>query len=328
MIAMYPRWMAILILLSVATDPVCVAQSSAYQQAKQQYEKEEYLAAMTTASRAKREGEFDPHFQRLYGLILTALGQFTEAEEHLRKALKLRPNEAEFHYAVGAFLIQQKMAATDQLPSHLADDLTTGTEAEMVSRLERAVELDPDFLKARLHLGRTYYEQNRVDAAMEQFQALIQRDPKYPWGHYHIGLIHHNVGAAEDAIREFRTELELYPDHTESRVDLGTLLLQRGQAEEALSHLLRARSEQPQSVEVQSGLAKAYRDLGKFEEAVSEARKLIDLSPQLPDGYYILSQLYQQSGKTELARQALARFQKAWRAERAASGGSRRSSRR
>ena len=261
------------LLVSLLFAHLQASQSSDYEQAKERYEKQEYLAAMLAASRAVEEDGDNAHAHYLYGLILTALGQFTQAEEHLRKALDLEPNEAAFHYALGAMLIQQKLAAKDQAPPGIEGEIEMGTEAEMLVHLERALELDPNFLKARLHLGRTCFEQNLHDQALRQFRALMEQSPQHAWGHYHIGLVYQNIGAVEDSIREFTAELELYPDHTLARIDLGKLLVQTGRAADGLTHLLRAREEQPEAAEVHTGLAKAYREQGRFEEAVASARK-------------------------------------------------------
>ncbi len=291
------------------------AQSASYLEAQRRYQKGEYLAAMLAAQKAVQEDGNNPQYRHIYGSALVEMKQFTEAEENLRKAVVLDPSNAEFVYSLGALLLQQKIetAISQQLRSGVKRPRAWLIDAEGVKLLEQAVALEPNHLKARLHLGRAYYEQNRHDRAMQQFENVVKRDPRYPWVHSHIAVIHMNAGAVQAAIRELKTELQLHPNHASARMDLGDAFLKAAQPRLALEQFLAAAEQNPEVSEQASwhyGLAKTYRDLGQAEKAINALRRCTTIDPNFPDAHYLLGRLYQETGQPDLSRQESEKFQR------------------
>lgn len=290
------------------------AQSPSYLEAQERYKKKEYLAAMLAAQKAVQEDGNNPQYRHLYGSVLLEMKQFTEAEENLRKAVVLKPDNADFLYSLGALLLQQKIAAaiSEQLSSGVKRPRAWLIEPEGLKALERAVALDPNHLKARLHLGRTYYEQNRHNLAMEQFDAVVKKDPRYPWVHSHRAVIHMNAGAVQSAIRALKAELQFHPDHTSARLDLGEAYLKAGQPRLALEQFNAAEKQDPEMsglAALHYGLAKAYRDLGLPEKGIASLRRCAELDPGFPDAHYLLGRLYQETGQPESARLEMEMFE-------------------
>jgi len=291
------------------------AQSLSYLEAQKRYEKKEYLAAMLAAQKAVQEDGNNAEYRHLYGSVLLEMKQFTEAEENLRKAVALNPNQADYQYSLGALLLQQKFEAA------IARQLSLGEkkprawliDAEGVRSLERAVELDPNHLKARLYLGRMYYEQNRHDRAMEQFDFIVKKDPRYPWVHSHRAVIHMNAGTVQDAIQELKTELQFHRAHTSARLDLGEAYLKAGKPGLALEQFEAAATEDPEMLSLPAlhyGLGKAYRDLGQAEKGIASLRRCTELNPSFPDAHYLLGRLYRETGQTEAAQIEMEKFEK------------------
>ena len=249
----------------------------------------------------------------LYGLILTDLKQFSEAGNQLRKALSLRPDDAEFHYRLAALLLQEKMEwkATLGLDKRdVSTKLVLGTEQEALQSLETAVKLDPNHFKARLHLGRTYYEHNQHLKARRQFEVVLEEDPGYPWLHYHLSMLHSNLGDVRAAVRGLEKEIDLHPGHSQARLELGELLVKIGRYESALTHLSQVTREEVNPVDLSYAIAKAHRGLGNPDQALAAARKCLELDPEFSDAHYLLGQLYRETGELELSRQAMETFQR------------------
>ena len=191
-------------------------------------------------------------------------------------------------------------------------------DPEGVKALERAVELGPDLLKARLRLGRAYYDLNRHDLALEQFETIARKNPRYPWIHSSMAVVYMNAGAVDSAVQALQTELRNYPDHHSARLELGEALLRAGDTTQAVQHLLQLKEEDlspADQVALNHVFSKAYRDVGRLEEAVAAARRTIELDPSFPDGYYLLAQLYEQTGQSDRARQQMEHFRRAKREE-------------
>lgn len=294
-------------------SPRLGAESRHYREAREWHEKQQNLMAMLSAQQAVEEDPENADHLLLYGVILTDLKQFSEAEVQLRKALSLRPDSAEFHYRLAALLLQEKMEWKDTLGLDRRDTSTRvvrGTEQEALDSLEAAVRLDPNHFKARLHLGRNYYEHNQHLKARRQFEAVLERDQAYPWLHYHLSMLHSNRGEVQAAIRELEKELELHPSHAQARLELGEWLVKIGLFEKGLSQLSKVKQEEVNPVDLNYAIAKAHRGLGNPEQALDAARKCLEMDPEFTDAHYLLGQLYRETGKPELARQSMETFQR------------------
>ena len=284
-------------------------QSAEYLEAKERYERKEYLLAMLAAQKAVQQDGENADYRYLYGMTLLQLNQHSDAEPELRKALALDPAKADFHYGVAALILQQRSETEDRTdPMGMgARNTTSEPVEESIRLLEKALELDPDHLKARMHLGRTYHQQNMRSKALKQFEGLVARDPRYAWAHYHLAAIHLDAGKFQEALQALQREVEHYPDHGQARLELGDLLLQLGKPKLALSQLT-AVSEESRTVslpDLHFGLAKVYRRLGQLDKAIASARQSIRLSPDNPVPHRLLARIYTDAGQPELARRAL-----------------------
>ena len=302
-----------LILWVVFFSPRLGAESRHYREARELHEKQQHLMAMLAAQKAVEENPENADHLFLYGLILTDLKQFSEAGVQLRKALSLRPDNAEFHYRLAALLLREKMEwkATLVLDRRdLSTRVVLGTEQEALDSLQTAVKLDPNHFKARLHLGRTYYDHNQHLKARRQFEAVLEKDPDYAWLHYHLSMLHSSRGDVQPAIRELEKELELYPAHSQARLELGEWLVKIGRYQSGLTHLSQVKQEEVHPVDLNYAIAKAHRGLGNPDQALAAARKCLEMDPEFSDAHYLLGLLYRETGELELSRQSMETFQR------------------
>lgn len=309
-------WTGLCRLLAFQTLPVVLlwagqlqGQSADYLEAKERYEKKEYLLAMLAAQKAVNQDGENADYRHLYGMTLLQLNQYSDAEPELRKALALDPAKAEFHYGVAALILQQRSETEDPTdPMGMGARNTTSQPVEEGMRLlEKALQLDPGHLKARMHLGRTYHQQNMRSKALRQFEAVVARDPRYAWAHYHLAAIYLDAGKFREALQALQREVEDHPDHGQARLELADLLLQLGKPKRALSQLT-AVSPENQTVslpDLHFGLAKVHRRLGQLDKAIAAARQSIRLLPDNPVAHRLLARLYRDAGQSEQARQAL-----------------------
>lgn len=297
------------------------SQSAHYREARERYDRGEFLLAMLAAQKAVEEDGADAEHLHIYGAVLLELKQFSEAEPHLRQAVASEPDRAEFHHSLGELLLARTLEAAifKETRSGVGQPRMRNVDAEGLKALERAVELDPDLLKARLRLGRAYYDLNRHDLALEQFEAIARKNSRYPWIHSSLAVVHMNAGAVESAVQALRMELRNYPDHHSARLELGEALLKSGDTAQAVEHLVQLEEEDvspADRVSLNHSLSKAYRDLGRLEKALAASRRALELDPDFPDGHYLLAQLYEQAGKAELARQQMDAFRRVQREKR------------
>ena len=220
-------------------------QTDVYREAQTHFEKGEYLLAMLAAQRAVQQDGQNAKYRYLYGAILLELKQYSEAEINLRQAVASEPNRAEFQYSLGELLLAKKNEAAilKEARSGVGQPRMRNVDPEGIKALERAVKLDPDLLKARLRLGRAYYDLNRHDLALQQFQTIARKNPRYPWIHSSLAVVYMNAGAVDSAVQALQTELRNYPDHHSARLELGEALLKAGDTAQAVEHLLQLKEE-------------------------------------------------------------------------------------
>ncbi len=273
------------------------AQQNPYQQALEKYQSKQYREALPLAEEALREDRNNPTCFHLYGSILAALGQFYLAEDNLRKAVALAPDQPAFAYDLGALLHQEKKYV------------------EAVPVLKRAVALNPENLTARMMLARSYvfsYHElqlsNFVELTLEQLQYIVKKNPRFPGVHHHIALVYINSGEPAKAIEELNTELRYYPENAQARLELGETLLKLNQYHKAAEELLTAARQAPQMPAIQFALAKAYKADGQTAKALEAARKCVELDSSFADGHYLLGQLYRDLNQPELARKQFELF--------------------
>jgi predicted Zn-dependent protease len=261
-------------------------QKTAYEQALEKYQSKQYQEALAPAEEAVREDGRKAVSVHLYGLVLAALQRLDGAEENLRKAVALAPDQSAFQYDLGYLLHQERKYV----------------EAQPV--LKRAVELDPENLMARFMLARTYvfaYHElqipNFVELTLEQLNY-----PRFPAVHHRLALVYINNGEQAKALEELNTEIRFYPGNTQARLELGETLLRLNEYHKAAEEFLIASKQAPQMPAIHYGLAKAYKAEGQNVKALAAARRCVELDPKFADGHYLLGQLYRDTAQAELAQ--------------------------
>jgi len=118
------------------------------------------------------------------GLTYIEWEKYADARAPLEKALSLKPDDARALYYLA--LVERRARNSD---------------AEVVD-LKKVVEQFPLSRDARRELGISYYQQDRVEEAMEQFKALQAIDPDDLSAHYNLAVLYRRAGMKEQSARE------------------------------------------------------------------------------------------------------------------------------
>lgn len=153
-----------------------------------------------------------------------------------------------------------------------------GNIQQAIERLQRAVEIYPDYLDALNDLGAQYLKLKRFDEAAEQFRIVLEKNPKYFNSRLNLGLVLIEQKNYPIAIAQLKEAVTLDGGRPDGRLWLGVALLQIGD------------------------LAGAERELSKA---------LIIAGTDLPATNYYLAQVYLRRGDTEEASRALKTYLKA-----------------
>jgi tetratricopeptide (TPR) repeat protein len=110
--------------------------------------------------------------------------KYGSARSSLEQALQLSPDNARALYYMA--LVERR---TGNANAELAD-------------LAKVVEQYPRSSDARRELGKTYYRQNQLQEARDQFEALQAIDPDDVAAHYNLSLVYGRMGMAEKASQQ------------------------------------------------------------------------------------------------------------------------------
>jgi tetratricopeptide (TPR) repeat protein len=191
-----------------------------------------------------------PSGSALNKLSLTALGNRIA----IREAGTLRESDSG-QYALALEIIEEKgrlhiinrtesaPPAASSLPAgQSADELYTraialeDTDAHQARELYAAcLEADPNYVEARINLGRLLHLAGRLEGAERVYRAAPQPDPLLAFNH---AVLLEDLGREPDAIRAYRETLALDPEFADAHFNLARLYERAKDPQSSLRHLL------------------------------------------------------------------------------------------
>ncbi|UTA47872.1 tetratricopeptide repeat protein [Simiduia sp. 21SJ11W-1] len=113
--------------------------------------------------------------------------------------------------------------------------------------LLQAIEQSGGYSGVYYNLGRVYYELNRKEEALAQFQNAVAMNDKNIYAYNALALIKREQGDFAAAETAYRQALAVWPDHANSHKNLGILYdLYMGRLADALSHYRNYQALQPE----------------------------------------------------------------------------------
>ena len=257
------------------------------------------------------------------GKALVNLQQFQNAASALRAYQQSNPKSADAAYLLAYIAFREDhpteslrlFSDAAKLSAPTANDLTIAAldyvlltqYGDAAHYLELSLQMNPDNVEARYHLGRVRYQQNQFDLAIAAFQEVIKRDPANVKAFDNLGLSLEAKNQAEAAIAAYRKAIALdaaSATHSEQPyLNLGVLLSKSNRTDEAIPLLTRAAAIAPDEFRVHYELAKTYFDSSQWEPAGQQAEEAVKLNPKESSAHYLLGRVYQRMGRKELANE-------------------------
>jgi len=173
----------------------------------------------------------EPFYQT--GRLLSELGQWTEAEAALTKALTLRPRLAEGWFELGGVHLSTKRfesalqnynRARQLDPENAAYCAYAGKalsklnrQAEAVQLYRRAIQLQPDLWEAHFALGDELSATSRFSEAENEYGQVIRLRPALAMAHLDRGVMLARLGQFDKALEEFEETLRLEPGNRQAQ---------------------------------------------------------------------------------------------------------------
>jgi len=190
------------------------------------------------------------------------------------------------------------------------------SQQETLRLLERALELDPEFLIAWCELAEFHlqaYFQNldhseavltRAREALDRAEALAPDNPAtlVTRGYYY----YYGFSDYDLALEQFERALEAVPNHDRAIEAIGYIHRRKGNWDRAYDYLLRATKLDPQDANIWNNLASLQRGRREFAEAMEFWDRAMLLAPE--DGRYVFERtlaFVEWTGDTDQARRDL-----------------------
>ncbi len=171
------------------------------------------------------------------------------------------------------FVASTSRVRLDALENYIRGVIATSTP-ERVRRFKEALRINPDYIRASLQLGKTYFQARDYGAAMTAFAKVPKQDPRALEANFYLGLsayytgsfdraeeafdfvasrlplteVYNNLGVAQarrakrSASAYFEKATEADPKDADYQFNLGLSLVRTGRTAEALKHLREAQN--------------------------------------------------------------------------------------
>ena len=162
---------------------------------------------------------------------------FSGAIAQYRKALEIDPTLPGLHFELGQAILSSsseepaRRAAENEFQLALAENPTDANSQYMLGEIAwlrskpgealqhdaEAVRLAPDFVDARVAMGKALATLGRPQEALEQESEAVRLDPNNEAAHYRLAQAYRKLGRSQDAEREFADFRKLRDSHLAAR---------------------------------------------------------------------------------------------------------------
>jgi tetratricopeptide (TPR) repeat protein len=239
-----------------------------FREAEILFHEQKYRDSLKVLERCLALNRQDPEAYKLVASNAILINRMDIAEQALKTAAERAPNDYLVFFHLGALYY------------------TNSRFPQALPPLEKSLNLNPDYVPARLFLGLTLEEVGREQAAMDC---------------YHLAIT-----TAERS--GFKGE--------QPYLYLGRLLYRQNRIDDSLLYLQKAVEANPQSCEGLCLMAKGLIYKSRETDAIAAVNQCRQSDPRYPEAHYLLSRIYTRQGRNAEAKREMYLFQELKRIER------------
>jgi tetratricopeptide (TPR) repeat protein len=233
--------------------------------------------------------------------LLLGRSDFAGAEDHLRAALRIKPDARDAVEKLGDALMglgkaeaaeAQYRKGLELAPNSIAIRINLGNVLKALDRPDEAaacyrgaLQLAPNSVAARINLAAVLQSLGCLPEAAGECHAALALQPDHPAAHLNFGNILQDQGELGEAEAHFREALRVQPVFPEAHNNLGNLLRLHGRLDEAEAACRTALEQRPGYASAHLGLGNALKEAGRLQEAERSYREALRLNPKDPAGH-------------------------------------------
>jgi tetratricopeptide (TPR) repeat protein len=170
-------------------------------------------------------------------------------------------------------------------------------------------------------LSRLAYRQLDLQRALTWAEKAVKMDPTFMKAYDQLGLCHAGLNQTDEAIQAYTEAIRLNQQQPSRSpwpsMNLGTLLLRLERLDEAESHLRDSMSIEPRFPTAHLRLGQVLEKKELLDEATAELNQAARLDPTYPEPHYALARIYRKHHDREKAEAELNLFQELRNADKA-----------
>jgi tetratricopeptide (TPR) repeat protein len=191
--------------------------------------------------------------------------------------------------------------------------VTIGQKSLASRELERLEQLNASNALYPYWLSRLAYRKMDLQLALIYAEKAVSLDPAFMKGYDQLGLCYAGLNLAEQAIQAYTKAILLNRQQSLRSpwpsMNLGTLFRRLDRLEEAESHLRDSVGIDPRFPAAHLRLGQVLEKRERFEEAATELKEAARLDPTYPEPHYTLARIYMKRKDRESANRELNLFQ-------------------
>lgn len=284
----------------------------------------EAIAAFTYAQKLGM-GKEEATLWRHVGDVLEDLLERDKAMDAYRNALRIRPDDAGSHLALGKLHLDRNdpgnaiaelrvaMEISPALPGlHAAlgrAHRAAGDSASAIAILTKGIERDSSDQDSRYILAQILLATGRTKEgreALEEYQRLQERVTRTNTT-FETGVERAQAGDLSGAEKTLREVLDGAPRYGPALQILGTVLLHRGKLQPALDVFRQALAANPLNSETYFNMGAAYLRTGKVADALEMTQKALVIEDEDARYHAQLSEIYSRMNRQDESRTAFGR---------------------
>ncbi len=243
-----------------------------------------YDKADSTLEPLLKNNNKDPEANYLAGVLAFSQGDFSGAENHVRKLLAVVPDNSQAQLLMGK--IKYALKDFDQAAYHLSSYLNAA----------------PNDIDARKLLTNIYILLNQPEQARATLQHVLTANQEDAGALTLLSQVEFKNGNMVAGITALSKAVKSSPDNAELRKQLVKAYAMTGQTELAQSELIIYQKLSKDTEETQKLRIIIYLQAGQIEKALEIANEMLEKDPENTNKLALIGNLYANSGNNKQAR--------------------------
>ena len=171
-----------------------------------------------------------------------------------------------------------------------------GNHEQARTSYQRTIELDPGLERYFLNQGKSAFDAEQFDLAIEPFSKFLLIYPEDIEATHLLGRSYEAAGDTENALRLYVRTLELDANHADALMRSAQIYRAQNDQQNALTMLMKLIAIEPTNVDAHYLSGILYIELERSEEALDAFLTTTRLNPDHLDAHHQIASLYEQQG--------------------------------